>query len=71
MTKYFCDRCGKESDKLEEIHIPDKKTIAGSFMTKPIQVCRNCEQEHNVILDKCVDIRFILYEGFMKGCGKQ
>lgn len=26
MTKYFCDRCGKESEKLTKIRIPDKKT---------------------------------------------
>lgn len=65
MTKYFCDRCGIESQKLNEIKIPNKKTRYG-FETKPIQVCGNCESEYDNINDKLVDIRFILFADFLK-----
>lgn len=65
MTKYFCDRCGIESQKLNEIKIPNKKIRYG-FETKSIQVCGNCENEYDNINDKLVDIRFILFADFLK-----
>lgn len=66
MTKYFCDRCGKECKTLIDIKIPKSKTRFG-FDTKSVQVCGECEKAYNNIVDKLVDIRFILFGDFMKG----
>lgn len=67
MTKYFCDRCGKECVKLSEIKVPHEKASFGNFSTRGIQVCSECEKEHIVLLEKLRDIRFIIYSDFMKG----
>lgn len=67
MTKYFCDRCGKECVKLETIKVPYEKASFGSFSTKELQVCSECEREYIILLDKLRDIRFILYSDFTKG----
>lgn len=69
MTKYFCDRCGKEVGNLIQIKIPSKKTNFNSFETKPIQVCDSCQKEFDDINKKLLDIRFILFSDFMKGGG--
>lgn len=66
MTKYFCDNCGKECIELFTIKVPYKKASYGSFSTKELQVCTECEKEHILLLDKLNDIRFILYRDFMK-----
>lgn len=66
MTKYFCDRCGKESEKLTEIPIPDEKTSTNSFSTKFVHVCNDCENEFDNIINKLIDIRFILFNDFME-----
>lgn len=65
MTRYFCDRCGKEAEKLTEIKIPSRKNNFGSFETKSLSVCRDCKKEFDDIIDKLVDIRFILFGTFM------
>lgn len=67
MTKCFCDRCGKECEKLTEIKIPYKKASFGCFSTRSLMVCADCEKEHIVLLEKTMEIRFILYGDFMKG----
>lgn len=64
MTKHYCDICGKECAKLEEIKVPTEKTFRG-FNTKPAQVCRDCAKEYDNIIDKLTDIRFILFRDFM------
>ncbi len=66
MTKHYCDRCGKECEKLEMIKIPTQKTRFG-FETRPGYVCGSCEEEYNNIINKITDIRFILFRDFMKG----
>lgn len=68
MTKYYCDRCGKECEALRIIGIPDEKTNFHSVTTKNCYVCRDCENEFDSITDKLIDIKFILFDGFM---GKQ
>lgn len=67
MIKHFCDRCGKECNKLADIKIPKEKGEYGGFSTNHLQVCSDCEKEHIVLLEKLCDIRFILYRDFMKG----
>ena len=69
MTKHFCDRCGKECQSLAEIKIPAEKVIGG-FSTKPVQVCTDCKKEYDDRIRKCIDIRFVIFDGFMKG-GKE
>ena len=66
MTKYYCDRCGKESKLLHDIKIPNTKNSIG-FETKTIAVCISCEEEANRLYDKLTDIRFVLFNDFMKG----
>ena len=65
MTKYFCDRCGKECQKLTEIRIPFKKISCDSFETRPIKVCYECKKEFDNIIDKLIDIRLDLFNEFM------
>lgn len=67
MTKYFCDRCGKECGKLYEIKIPKEKNAYGSILTEAVHVCGDCEKKHDEIISKLTDIRFILFADFMKG----
>ena len=64
MTKYFCDRCGKEAAKLTEIKIPVKKLGNGDFDTTSIQVCCDCKKNYEDIINKLLDIRFILFSTF-------
>lgn len=66
MTKYFCDRCGKEANKLIQIKIPVKKFGNGSFDTTSIQVCCDCKKKYDDILNKLTDIRLVLFRDFMK-----
>lgn len=66
MTKFYCDRCGKESKKLYEIKIPTQKRKYNSFDTESYQVCVDCENEYDNIIDKLIDIRFVLFNGFMR-----
>lgn len=70
MIKKFCDRCGKECTTLFEIKIPCEKTSHGLFKTNTSSVCHECEKQYDNILDKLVDIRFIMFADFMK-CGVQ
>jgi DNA-directed RNA polymerase subunit RPC12/RpoP len=69
MTKYFCDRCGKECSKLSDVKIPHEKN-SFSFSTKTFQMCSDCEEKANNINDKLTDIRFLLFRDFMKGGGE-
>lgn len=66
MVKFYCDRCKKETKKLVEIKIPTQKREHHSFSTEPYQVCVDCESEYDNIIDKLTDIRFILFNGFMR-----
>lgn len=67
MIKFYCDRCGKECEKLSEITIPKEKLSPGNFSTKTISVCSDCEKEAKALYDKLVDIRFILFKDFFRG----
>lgn len=66
MVKFYCDRCGKESERLHEIKIPTQKRKYHNFDTKPYNVCVDCENEYDNIIGKLTDIRFILFDGFMR-----
>lgn len=66
MIKYFCDRCGKEVRKTIQINVPKEKLKYGDFTTTSIEVCDDCKKEFDKIIDKLIDIRFILFNDFMK-----
>ena len=66
MIKYYCDRCGKESPRLADVIIPNIKGSL-SFEGKTVHLCPDCEKEANDIYNKLTDIRFILFDGFIKG----
>ncbi len=66
MIKFYCDRCKKETEKLVEIKIPTVKNNYGGFDTKLYQVCVDCESEYDDIIGKLTDIRFVLFDGFMR-----
>lgn len=69
MTKFYCDRCGKECNKLQTIKVPTGKTGLDSFETKPVEVCCDCKKEYDAIINKLTDIRFVLFGDFMKEGG--
>ena len=68
MVKYFCDRCGKEAKNLVQIQVPkEKHDKYGGFNVEPIHVvCSNCKREFDNIISKLTDIRFILFNDFIK-----
>lgn len=66
MIKLFCDRCEKEASRLFEIKIPTKETAFG-FETESKNVCKECEKEANKIYEQLREIRFILFQNFIKG----
>ena len=80
MTKHFCDRCGKECEKLVGVKIPDKRGVSDTgsyyregrsmFCAKDVELCSDCEEAANDIYKKLVDIRFALFDGFVKGYEK-
>lgn len=50
MTKYFCDKCGKISEK-DELHL-----IYPDLMSKEyIELCENCFQEYSKEMQKYID----------------
>lgn len=67
MTKYYCDRCGKECDKLEEVTVPIKKGFCVSTETKQMSVCFDCWRDHKKILEALIDIRLTMFNNFFKG----
>lgn len=66
MTKYFCDRCGKEVKRTTQIKVPKEKLSGGNFSTMSIEVCDDCKKEFDIIIDKLTDIRFILFNDFIE-----
>ena len=66
MTKYYCDRCGKESQILFDVKIPNIKNSI-SFENKTVGLCSSCREEADRLYDKITDIRFILFKDFIKG----
>lgn len=66
MTKHYCDRCGKETSSLERICIPDKKTGKTSFSVKEFEVCKDCKNASENIVEKLIGIRFLLFADFME-----
>ena len=66
MIKRFCDRCNKEVEYTRKILIPCEKTSCMSFSTTPMSVCCDCENKFYNIIDKLIDIKFILFNDFMK-----
>lgn len=49
MTKYYCDRCGKEMDGLHmfviEIRPPVVRTMSDEAYAKGYQICRDCIED--------------------------
>jgi DNA-directed RNA polymerase subunit RPC12/RpoP len=66
MTKYYCDRCGKESAKLEEVNVPTERRhcVSGSM---ELSVCIDCWRDYQKILDALKDIRLTMFNNFFKG----
>ena len=64
MTKKFCDRCGKETELLLEISVPDQKGEYQTFSTKPKEVCIDCKNLYDNLIGKITDFRFWLFEKF-------
>ena len=72
MTKYYCDRCGKDvgshfgKSDLKEIELPIDKTQLNNIQFKRVELCVACYQEYKTIINKLVDIRLVLFEDFMR-----
>ena len=76
MTKYLCDRCGKEVKSsrgvsaLKDIVIPVSKMIY-SIQTERFEVCEDCKREYDAIIDKESEIRILMFRDFIpKGVDK-
>ena len=69
MTKYFCDRCGKEADYLSSIKVPKEKNKYGfSYSTAVINICKDCYNEYNrlerTLLPAITELRFAMFREF-------
>lgn len=42
MTKYYCDKCGKETENFAIAKIPGEITAYGGYKTKEVQLCEEC-----------------------------
>lgn len=68
MIKYFCDRCGKEVDKLACVKIPDsnKPCSGSSYSTKEVGLCDSCNTFVNKAVEEynqaMIKTRFAFYE---------
>lgn len=67
MTRCYCDRCGKETNKLIPIMIPIERINNRDFKVKPTELCEDCVREYEDIMIKLADIRHVMFSGFMKG----
>jgi len=71
VTKNFCDRCNKECKTLHKVKIPDRESPVkyrdSSFCVKIVELCDSCKSEADNLYNKLTDIRFILFDDFMKG----
>ena len=66
MIKYYCDRCGVETKKLEDARIPNTRDSL-SFLVKTVSLCHDCKAEADSLHEKSIDIEFLLFKDFMKG----
>ena len=70
MIKLYCDRCGKETNRLSDVKIPGTKGSL-SFATKTVALCVSCEKEADNLHDKATDVHFLLFRDFMKKEGDE
>ena len=72
MVKLYCDRCGKEVEKLfvEKVPDPEKLISSDGYSTKEIGLCRSCSNfvkqsvsEFNQAMTKT---RFAFYDVLLK-----
>lgn len=66
MIKYYCDRCGREVKELTSVKIPTNKLRDGSFGSKRLDVCEECEKEANDIFDTLADIKIFMCSKYLK-----
>lgn len=66
MTRKFCDRCGKECESLIEIHIPLENHGNGRFSVEEKEVCGECNEIHNKLVETLTDIRFMMYKNLFE-----
>ena len=65
MTKYYCDKCGKECKKLRYIRVPCEKLDSG-YKIKELYVCEKCEQEHEKINKRVTEMILLMHSDFLK-----
>lgn len=65
MTKHFCDRCGKESPRLNKVRIPVELN-GTTFTTREADVCVDCDKIHDELYHKCAEIRLIMFSDYFK-----
>lgn len=73
MTKYFCDRCGKEADHLTQIKVPKAYCDqVSTYTTEVMSVCKDCYKEYrrleSTLLPAIVKLKYAMFrEFFMNG----
>lgn len=72
MIKYYCDRCGKEAKSLNSVKIPveKQKGYTNTYYSKPLDLCKECENEANEIFDTITDIEISLFSKYLKKGGE-
>lgn len=73
MIKYYCDRCGKEAQKLHSVKIPVQKQIGFEYScySKPLDLCDECKNESDEIFDTLVDIKLSMFSKYLKKGGAE
>ena len=66
MVKYYCDRCGAESEKLVSVRIPTNKVSELALKAEVMGLCPQCEKQANDIYNLCSDIKIMMFERFTR-----
>lgn len=69
MTKFICDRCGKEVEHLTREKIPTKKISDRSWSGDYVELCGNCHREfarfESSFFETTMNYKVAMYNIFM------
>lgn len=70
MIKQYCDRCGKESDRLFPADIPTEELSFGDYKTKSVDLCFECRKEAEAKNRLITKIRILVFSDFLRKEGE-
>ena len=69
MTKFICDRCGKEAEYLATVRFPVERTAGFGCSTKTIELCKKCNFEfakfETALLTSIINLKLSMYDNFI------